>query len=89
MDRAPERGGITPPVRRGCSGPETGGLTPRRSPGDSNDRPRHIPGRRPAGFNAFFADGSHCFIGSDTDEETIRGLITGNGGEKVDLSELD
>jgi len=44
--------------------------------------------RRP-GFNACFADGSGRFIPSKTDESIIRGLITRNGGETVDLSRLD
>jgi hypothetical protein len=38
-------------------------------------------GRR-EGFNACFGDGTVRFIRSDTDERTLRGLITGNGGEK-------
>lgn len=44
--------------------------------------------RRP-GFNACFADGSNRFISSKTDKEIIRGLITRNGGEKVDLSQVE
>lgn len=35
------------------------------------------------GFNACFADGKVRFIGRDTDERTLRGLITGNGGENL------
>jgi prepilin-type processing-associated H-X9-DG protein len=45
-------------------------------------------GRR-AGFNACFADGSVRFIRSQADETTLRGLVTRNGGEKVDLSKLE
>jgi hypothetical protein len=41
------------------------------------------------GFNAAFADGKVRFIRGDTDERTIRALITRNGGEKVDASTLD
>jgi hypothetical protein len=44
---------------------------------------------RNPGFIAGFADGSARFIRSDTAEKTIRGLITRNGGEKVDASRLD
>jgi Protein of unknown function (DUF1559) len=47
------------------------------------------PARRKAGFNAVFADGSARFLVSDTDEGTIRGLITRNGGEEIDLSKPD
>jgi hypothetical protein len=45
-------------------------------------------GRNP-GFNAAFADGATRFIARDTDERTLRGLITRNGGEKVELSSLE
>src|SRR5262249_3283601 len=44
---------------------------------------------RRAGFNAVFADGSAHFISDRTDEQTVRGLITRNGGETVDPSRLD
>jgi hypothetical protein len=44
---------------------------------------------RKPGFNAVFGDGSSRFIDSRADEKTLRGLITRNGGEKVDLSKLD
>jgi hypothetical protein len=44
---------------------------------------------RNSGFTAGFADGRARFIRSDTAEKTIRGLITRNGGEKVDASRLD
>jgi Protein of unknown function (DUF1559) len=44
-------------------------------------------GRVPA-FNACFADGSLRFIASTTDEQTIRSLITRNGGETVDWSKV-
>jgi hypothetical protein len=40
-------------------------------------------GRRD-GFNACFGDGNVRFIRSNLDERTLRGLITGNGGEKRD-----
>jgi hypothetical protein len=36
-----------------------------------------------------FADGSARFLVSDTDEVTIRSLITRNGGEEIDLSKPD
>jgi prepilin-type processing-associated H-X9-DG protein len=42
-----------------------------------------------SGFNAAFADGSVRLIASDTDERTLRALITRNGGEPVDLSKLE
>jgi hypothetical protein len=35
------------------------------------------------GFTACFADGKVRFIRADTDERTLRGLITRNGGEQV------
>jgi hypothetical protein len=41
------------------------------------------------GFNAVFADGKVRFIRGDTDDRTVRALITRNGGEKVDLATLD
>jgi hypothetical protein len=41
------------------------------------------------GFVACFGDGTTRFIRSDTDEATLRALITRNGGEAVDLSKLD
>jgi hypothetical protein len=44
---------------------------------------------RTPGFGACFADGSARFIRSDTDAKTIRALITRNGGEEVDPSDLD
>ena len=37
---------------------------------------------------ATFADGSHHFLRAGISEATLRALITRNGGEKVDLSEL-
>ena len=39
------------------------------------------------GFNCVLADTSVRFIPRQTKEETIRALITRNGGEKVDLPE--
>jgi hypothetical protein len=55
-------------------------------------RPGHLlmfeVGRRP-GFNTCFADGSARFIPSDTDEQAIRALITRNGGEPVEPSNLE
>jgi hypothetical protein len=44
---------------------------------------------RRAGFNACFTDGKVRFIRSDVDERNLRSLITRNGGEKVDLSNLE
>src|SRR6266852_6426149 len=35
------------------------------------------------GFRAAFADGSVCFINKNVSEATLRGLITRNGGEKL------
>jgi hypothetical protein len=43
--------------------------------------------RRP-GFNAYFGDGKVRFI-STTDERTLRALITRNGGEAVDVSNVE
>jgi hypothetical protein len=43
---------------------------------------------RNPGFTACFADGSARIIRSDTDQSTIRGLIS-REGEKVDLSKLE
>jgi hypothetical protein len=40
------------------------------------------------GFNAAFADGSARFIARGTDEETLRALITRNGGEPVEWTKL-
>jgi serine/threonine protein kinase len=40
------------------------------------------------GFTAAFADGSVRFIKRNVDEETIRALITRNGGEPVEWSKL-
>ena len=42
-----------------------------------------------AGFNVVFANCSTRFIKQGTDEALIRALITRNGREKVDLSQLD
>jgi hypothetical protein len=44
---------------------------------------------REPGFVAGFADGSVRFVRSSTDERTIRALITRNGGEPVDPSDLE
>ncbi len=43
----------------------------------------YVIGRR-RGFNTCFGDGSVRFIYSDTDEQTLRGLITGNGRDEKD-----
>jgi hypothetical protein len=54
-------------------------------------KPVHFLGReikRKPGFVAVFVDGTPRFIADDTDEVTIRSLITRNGGEKVDMSKL-
>jgi hypothetical protein len=40
------------------------------------------------GFSAAFADGSVRFIPRDLDEETVRALITRNGGEPVEWTKL-
>jgi hypothetical protein len=44
--------------------------------------------RRVSGFVACFADTSTHFVRHDTDESTLRGFITRNGGEKVDVDRL-
>jgi hypothetical protein len=44
-------------------------------------------GTRP-GFTAVFGDGAGRFLRGDLDEATLRGLITRNGGEPVDLASL-
>jgi hypothetical protein len=44
---------------------------------------------RTPGFNAAFADGAVRFIGSQTEEPALRGVITRNGGEKVDVDRLE
>jgi hypothetical protein len=45
-------------------------------------------GRVPA-FNACFGDGSLRFIANTTDEQTLRSLITRNGGETVDWTKVE
>jgi Protein of unknown function (DUF1559) len=45
-------------------------------------------GRR-RGYNACFADGSYRFLRARINESTLRALITRNGGERVDWSELE
>jgi hypothetical protein len=42
-----------------------------------------------SGFCACFADGRCRFIRDSTDERTLRALITRNGGEPVDVDDLD
>jgi hypothetical protein len=44
---------------------------------------------RSRGFNACFADGSTRFLRSTTAEQTLRALITRNGGERVSLPGLE
>ena len=44
--------------------------------------------RRP-GFVACFADGKPRFIRGDVGEKVIRGLVTRDGGEKVDVLGLE
>jgi hypothetical protein len=44
---------------------------------------------RNPGFVASFADGSARFIRTSTDERLIRAIITRNGGERVDVSDLE
>ncbi len=41
------------------------------------------------GFFACFADGRCRFIRDSTDEQTLRALITRNGGEPIDVDDLD
>jgi hypothetical protein len=43
---------------------------------------------RRRGTLAVFADGNYRFIPSTTDEQTLRALITRNGGESVDVTKL-
>jgi Protein of unknown function (DUF1559) len=45
--------------------------------------------RRNPGFVACFADGSVRFIRQSVDEKVLRALITRNGGEAVDLSDVE
>ena len=45
--------------------------------------------RHAGGLHFAFVDGSVHFISSNTDEGTIRALITRNGGEQVNLSKLE
>jgi hypothetical protein len=55
---------------------------PLPSLGSAFSQPVHVlcyEVQRKAGFNACFADGSCRFIGSTTDEKTVRGLITRSG----------
>jgi len=49
------------------------------------DRPLPHLGVSPMGFNTLMADASLHFIPKDTDEKTIRALITPNGGEIVEV----
>jgi hypothetical protein len=51
-------------------------------------RPDDLQRARP-GFSACFADASVRFIGVEISEQVIRGLITRNGGESVDVSKLE
>src|SRR5262249_862557 len=44
---------------------------------------------RKPGFVACFADGTTRFVPSKTNEQTVRALITRNGEEAVDVSQLD
>ena len=43
----------------------------------------------PNGFNAAFLDGTVRFVNSRMDEKNLRGLITANGGEIVNLPSDD
>jgi hypothetical protein len=65
---------------------------PLPSLGGAFARPVHFlcyeVGRRP-GFTATFADGNARFLRGDLDEPTLRGLITRNGGEMVELSSTE
>src|SRR5262249_35686343 len=45
--------------------------------------------RRDPGFVACFADGSVRFIRQSVDEKVLRALITRNGSEAVDLSDVE
>ena len=47
------------------------------------------PVARKPGFTACFADGSVRFIRNSADEHLIRAIITRNGGEPVDVSDLE
>ena len=44
---------------------------------------------RQRGFNVAFADGSWRFLRDNADEQTLRGLITRNGGEAIDWARAE
>ena len=62
--------------------PRLGGLYTRTS------RFLRYPVNNRPGFNAVFGDGTTRFLDSHVDTQTLRSLITRNGGEGVDLSRL-
>jgi hypothetical protein len=63
--------------------PRLGGLFTRTS------RIMSYPVYYRSGFNAVFGDGTTRFVGNQVGAQTIRSLITRNGGEAVDLSRLE
>jgi hypothetical protein len=67
---------------------EAGEAVPWPKPAELEYKPdKPLPklgGLFPDGFYAAFGDGSVRFIRKDTDEKTIRALITRNGGEKIE-----
>jgi hypothetical protein len=48
----------------------------------------HIETRREPGFSALFVNGRTRFLKSTLSEETLRGMITRNGGEQVEFSNV-
>ena len=61
---------------------------PEDIPFDPGNRPRKLGGVFSDGTVAAFVDGSVRFLTRDLDEETIRALITRNGGELVEWTKL-
>jgi hypothetical protein len=48
-----------------------------------------LTGPFPEGFRAAFADGIRHWIRTDVKEQTLRALITRNGGEKISMNEFE
>jgi hypothetical protein len=67
---------------------EAADLVPWSAPGDvaySPDIPLPKFGMGQKKFNVAMADGSALSLGQDTDERTLRAMITANGGEAVEI----